>query len=542
MRKLANNWILFSGPLVTLAFSPNLTYEPFDNIKLILLGICAGLALSEFISRSKSAGYSRFKTQIYISAFLLIGLIIPIAFSGAPLSQQIYGVAGRSLGFLHYFFLICIFLGASVSKTELVVRQFLKTLVVIGIFESIYGVLQYFKVDPIDWNNEYEWIFGTFGNPNFLSAFLGMSVCGSLFLLLVDLGPRWRILNISNVLIGILCISISTSIQGLVLVAIGIFSLLVVIAFKRSRFIGFILTAFGVIGGLVASLGLLQIGPFARYLYQESTTFRGDYWRTGITMAQENLFTGVGLDSYGDNYRRYRDSAAADRRGLDMYSDSAHNLLIDLVANGGLILLSAYFILNLIVLKSIYRNLKKSDSRKIEDFALPIVWLAFQVQTLISINVSSLAIWGWLASGLLVSKKMNTVKEVKNQSAGRKKVNTTKSSFKFSAVALPTVFALAVFPILYRDYQLAQAIESPSGTSLQSVTASWPRSCFFMAKAEEAYTEAGDPTTSLAISLQSIENNSRCFNSHRHIYENPTASPEQKTVAFKNMRALDPLL
>jgi hypothetical protein len=63
-----------------------------------------------------------------------------------------------------------------------------------------------------------------------------------------------------------------------------------------------------------------------------------------------------------------------------------------------------------------------------------------------------------------------------------------------------------------------------------------------MAKAEEAYTEAGDPVTSLAISLQSIENNSRCFNSHRHIYENPTASPKQKSVAFKNMRELDPLL
>jgi O-antigen ligase len=542
MRKLANSWILFSGPLVTLVFSPNLTYEPFDNIKLILLGICAGLALSEFVSQSKSAGYSRFKPQIYISVALLIGLIIPIAFSGSPFSQQIYGVAGRSLGFLHYFFLTCIFLGASVSKTEIVVRQFLKTLVAIGIFESIYGLLQYLRLDPINWNNEFAWIFGTFGNPNFLSAFLGMSVCASLFLLFVDLGPRWRLLNISNVLMGILCISISTSIQGLVLVAIGIFSLLVVLAFKRSRIIGFAFASFGVFGGFTASFGLLQIGPFARYLYQESTTFRGDYWRAGIKMAQDNLITGVGLDSYGDYYRQYRDSVAADRRGLDMYSDSAHNLLIDLIANGGLLLLAAYLLLNLVVLRSIYTNLKSSESRRYEEFALPVIWLAFQVQTLISINVSSLAIWGWIAGGLLLSKNINDVSEVKSQSKGRKKVNAAKTGYVFTTVVLPTVFAIAVFPILYRDYQLAQAIASPSGPSLQSVTTSWPRSCFFMAKAEEAYTEAGDPVTSLAISLQSIENNSRCFNSHRHIYENPTASPEQKTAAFKSMRELDPLL
>ena len=542
MRKLANNWILFSGPLVALAFSPNLTYEPFDNIKLTLFGICAGLALSEFISQIKSAGYSRFKPQIYTSAILFTSLLIPIAFSGAPFSQQIYGVAGRSLGFLHYFFLICIFLGASVLKTEVVTRQFLKALVVIGIFESIYGLSQYFKLDPINWNNEYEWIFGTFGNPNFLSAFLGMSICSSLFLLFVDLGQRWRLLNISNVLIGILCISISTSIQGLVLVAIGIFSLMVVIAFKRSRIFGFVFTLFGAIGGFIASLGLLQIGPFARYLYQESTTFRGDYWRAGLKMAQENLLTGVGLDSYGDYYGKYRDSVAADRRGLDMYSDSAHNLLIDLIANGGLLLLFAYLLLNLVILKSIYTSLKNSESRKIEEFALPVVWLAFQVQTLISINVSSLAVWGWIAGGLLVSKNTYVSSGVKSQSVYGKKVNTAKAGFKFIAVALPTVFALAVFPILFRDYQLAQAIASPSEPSLQSVTTSWPKSCFFMAKAEEAYTEAGDPVTSLTISLQSIKNNTRCFNSHRHIYENPTASTTQKRAALKNMRELDPLL
>jgi hypothetical protein len=193
-------------------------------------------------------------------------------------------------------------------------------------------------------------------------------------------------------------------------------------------------------------------------------------------------------------------------------------------------------------LRSIYTNLKSSESRRYEEFALPVIWLAFQVQTLISINVSSLAIWGWIAGGLLLSKNINDVSEVKSQSKGRKKVNAAKTGYVFTTVVLPTVFAIAVFPILYRDYQLAQAIASPSGPSLQSVTTSWPRSCFFMAKAEEAYTEAGDPVTSLAISLQSIENNSRCFNSHRHIYENPTASPEQKTAAFKSMRELDPLL
>ena len=542
MRKPSYSWVIFSGPLVTLAFSPNLTYEPFDNIKLIFLAACAGLALLDFIKRVKTIGYSSFKKQLYISLILLMGLLIPVGFSSAPFSQQVYGAAGRSLGFLHYFFLVCIFLGASALKTDQIVSQFLKALTITGIFESIYGLIQYLNLDPIKWNNEYAWIFGTFGNPNFLSAFIGMSICASLFLLTGDLGILWRFLNISNVLIGILCISISTSIQGLVLVAVGVFSLLVVIVFKRSRLIGFIVTSLGAVGGFIASLGLLQIGPFAKYLYQETTTFRGDYWRAGFKMAQEHWLTGVGLDSYGDHYRQFRDSTAANRRGLDMYSDSAHNLLIDLAATGGLILLAAYLLLNSLVLTSIYKQIKNPDSRRIEDFALTVVWIAFQIQTLISINVSSLAVWGWIAGGLLVAKNFRIPAEAKNSTNGRGKVKVKKTNFKAWAIAVPTIFALLVFPVLFRDYQLAQAIASPSGPSLQSVTTSWPKSCFFMAKAEEAYTEAGDSNTSLAIALASIESNSRCFNSYRHIYENPAASANQKNLALRNMRILDPLL
>lgn len=542
MRKLSFSWVLFSGPLVTLVFSPNLTFEPFDNIKLTFLAVCASLALLEFTTQAKSVGYSSFKAQIYISVSLLIGLLIPIGFSGAPFSQQVYGAAGRSLGFLHYLFLICIFLGASVVQIKSLPGQFLKVLVITGIFESTYGLLQYRNLDPIKWNNDYAWIFGTFGNPNFLSAFLGMSICASLFLVATKLGNRWLIINVSNILIGILCISVSTSIQGLVLVAIGIFLFLAVVAFKKSRIVGSTFALFGVISGFIASLGLLQIGPFAKYLYQNTTTFRGDYWRAGIRMAKEHLLTGVGLDSYGDYYRQYRDSTAANRRGLDLYSDSAHNLLIDLAANGGLILLATYLLLNCWILVSIYKKLKKPNFGRIEDFALPVVWIAFQVQTLISINVSSLAVWGWIAGGLLVSKNFSLDSEFKNHRVGREKVGIKKNSSKVSLMAVPIVFVLLVFPILFRDYQIAQSIASPSGPSLQSVTTSWPRNCFYMAKAEEGYTEAGDQKTSLEISLVSIESNNRCFNSYRHIYENSTSSADQKNMAQNRMRLLDPLL
>ena len=542
MRKLATNWVLFSGPVVTLAFSPNLTYEPFDNIKLILLGICAGFAAGEFINFVKNVGFKSAKIQVYLALFLLIGLLIPLCFSGSPLSQQLYGAAGRSIGLLHYSFLICLLLGSSVIKSNEISRSFLKAIVLTGLFEATYGLVQYLNLDPINWDNEFKWIFGTFGNPNFLSAFLGMSICGSLFLLFANLGLIWKYLNILNVLLGVICISISTSIQGLVLVALGIFLLILVLAFKKSRLLGLSFGIFGSVAGVIAGLGLLQIGPLAKYLYQESTTFRGDYWRAGVEMAKDHLFVGVGLDSYGDYYRQYRDATAVTRRGLENYSDSAHNLFIDLTTNGGLILIVAYLVLIFAVLASILRDLKSIKSLEIEYFAIPSIWIAFQIQTLISINVSSVAIWGWIAGGLLLRNHSFSGEGYVDKNSNRNQRRGAKSKFGFSVLVIPSVFAIAAFPILYRDYQVAQAISSPSGPSLQSVTTSWPTSCFFMAKAEEAYTDAGDHKTSLLISLQSVERNSRCFNSFRHIYENPTSTSMQKNLALKKMHELDPLL
>jgi len=356
------------------------------------------------------------------------------------------------------------------------------------------------------------------------------------------MGRIWRILNILNIFIGVLCISISTSIQGLALVALGIFLLLLLLVFKKSRLLGLAFGMFGSVAGGIAGLGLLQIGPFAKYLYQESTTFRGDYWRAGIEMAKDHLFVGVGLDSYGDYYRQYRDATSVTRRGLENYSDSAHNLFIDLTTNGGLILIVAYLVLIFAVLASILRGLKSIKSREIEYFAIPSIWIAFQIQTLISINVSSVAIWGWIAAGLLLRNHSLSGEGYVNKDTNRNKGRGAKNKFRFSVLALPTVFAVAAFPILYRDYQVAQAISSPSGPSLQSVTTSWPTSCFFMAKAEEAYTDAGEHKTSLLISLQSVERNSRCFNSFRHIYENPTSTSTQKNLALKKMHDLDPLL
>jgi hypothetical protein len=259
-------------------------------------------------------------------------------------------------------------------------------------------------------------------------------------------------------------------------------------------------------------------------------------------MAKAHLITGVGLDSYGDYYRQYRDSTAKQRRGLDNFSDSAHNLLIDLVSTGGLLLLISYLALNTLVIRSIIKTYKVTRALNMESLALPIVWLAFQIQTLISINVSSLAIWGWLAAGLLIAGANQLIDDAPIRVASKGRVAKSKSVSEIKSVSLVLAFLILVSPLLLNDLKIGSAVKSTNPTDLKEAVTSWPRSCYFMAKAEEAYTDASGYDLSLEISLKSVESNSRCFNSWRHISENPKASAEQKSLALTKMHELDPLL
>ena len=82
-------------------------------------------------------------------------------------------------------------------------------------------------------------------------------------------------------------------------------------------------------------MGALQRGPLTAYLYKESVTLRGEYWQAGWNMARQFPFTGVGMDAYGDWYRRARDSQALILPGPETVTNAAHNIPFDILSNGG---------------------------------------------------------------------------------------------------------------------------------------------------------------------------------------------------------------
>ena len=155
------------------------------------------------------------------------------------------------------------------------------------------------------------------------------------------------------------------------------------------------------VGAGFVVMGSLNKGPLAALLHKESVIYRGDYWRAGWNMTINHPIFGVGLDSYGDWYRRARTLEATVRRGPDVTSNSAHNVLLDLSSNGGFPLLFIYLVLIALVIRSAIRVLRRSTSFDGLFAGVLAVWAGYQAQSVISLNQLGLAMWGWTLSGLI---------------------------------------------------------------------------------------------------------------------------------------------
>jgi hypothetical protein len=119
-------------------------------------------------------------------------------------------------------------------------------------------------------------------------------------------------------------------------------------------------------------------------------------------MWQHHPLTGVGLDRYGAHYRSVRPSAAA---AASNYSDAAHSVPLHFLATGGVLLAVSYLAVVVLVAWSLAQGLRrKQGEERLLVGAVGGAWVAYQVQSLVSIDQPGLAVTHWLlAAGVVVA-------------------------------------------------------------------------------------------------------------------------------------------
>jgi hypothetical protein len=305
-----------------------------------------------------------------------------------------------------------------------------------------------------------------------------------------------------------------------------------------------------VTGFVIALLGTLQKGPLS-FVYKTSVSLRGEYWRAGLTMGMDHPLTGVGMDSYGDWYRRARsESAATVLPGPKVTTNAAHNVVIDFFAYGGWPLLLAYLAMLSLAAIAIVRVLLRTKSYNSTFVAMVAAWTCYQVQSLISINQIGLAIWGWLLTGALIAYEFATRPSASDEKApapGRARSKQSASSGVISPQLVAGIGAvvglLIAVPPLSADTKWRTAISSNDANkvlaSLESGYLS-PTDSARYTQAVQLFASSNLMDQARDIALKAVEFNPDYFDAWAQLYSLSNSTDAEKAQALENMKRLDP--
>lgn len=549
--------LLFLGvPFTSMFLITGSVTDPVNVTKFLALGGIGFAALSLFLIRGLKSGIAISRAAVILTGLFMVFSIISIVTSESPLPQNLYGVFGRNTGFLTYLFLGGLLLGAlTLEKTDSFRKLYLG-LFFTGVINVLYCTWAVFFGDFIGWNNPYGNILGLFGNPNFIGAFLGIWISATVGYLLGAAMSTWqRILIVALLILSFYAVYKSHAVQGVVVTAAGVAT--VGFFFIRSKTKGWLpvsLYSSAVLGfGFIALAGALQKGPLADIVYKTSVSLRGSYWNAGIQTGLSHPLTGAGMDGYGDWYRRSRSvNAATVMPGPNTVTNSAHNVVLDIFSYGGFPLLLSYLGLLLLGALAILRGLKRTRTYDPIFVGLSVAWIGYQLQSLISINQIGLAVWGWVLTGALIAyeaSKRNaestpTTSETSNESkrGPRVKKDSVISSPLIAGLGLVVGLILACPPI---SADMAWIKATGSGNLVEvekALTPSYlhPASSERLVNVVAILEDSQLFDKAREYALKATEYNPENFDSWNALYSVKNSTPDEKALALKNMKRLDP--
>jgi hypothetical protein len=548
----------FGSAFIAVVVVTGTVTDPVNVTKLFALGGVAAGAFAVVLGFGFGQLWQNSKVLLIALAVFLLAGLNAILNSSAPLVQNIYGAYGRNTAFVTYVLLIFTLLSAVVLRSKKSFSTLIWGLFIAGIINVAYCGWAILFGDFIPWNNPYGNILGTFGNPNFIGAFLGLFASSLVaYSFKAGLHVGVRILSIAIFVISVVEIIDSSAIQGRVVVAAGLSIVgfyLIRSKFKNALFqVGYLI--FIAIGGVFALLGALQSGPLAKYIYKTSVSLRGEYWQAGLNMGADHPFTGVGFDTYGDWYRRARDAQALILPGPNTTTNAAHNVPFDVFAFGGWPLFIPYLGILLLTVIAILKVTVRSRSYDPIFVTLTTAWFCYQLQSIISINQIGLAIWGWLFGGALIAyeiatrpKSVGDSEKVQPEQGQKARVATKKQSENiFSSTLVAGVGAviglLIAVPPYSGDAKWRSAIGSQSVEQVEAALVSSylnPMNSYKYANAVQLLEGSKLHDLALKYAKVAVEFNPDHFDSWKLLYFVTAGSPEDKALALENMKRLDP--
>lgn len=425
-RLQTSNFLLWVVLVVPLFFLPN-SKDVFNFPKVAVFCAMTFGALVHYLLGPKQKHLS-LDHRIILGSLLGATLFVSLSavFSETSQVRAIFGYPNRSNGLLTYLFLfLFIWVVSNMELDEEYAKKLERTLLILFMAFAAYGLIQLLDLDPINWNNPYNRIIGTLGNPNFSGAFFG--IFGAILVhFFIHKRERNRYIYLALSLFSVFLGLATQSFQAVMIFAIGISIQILTYAKKRFGNTAFVFFL-GVMSfaGIFAFLSFIGIGPLGEKLRQATLILRLEYWRVGLETAQKFPVFGIGPDNYTEGWRLFRSSDFVKSYSEAVSVDSAHNVLINFMANFGVPAFICMMILNILIATRAIKLLFSNPEEGTVKQSIALLWLLLFVQSLFSLEQVGLNVLQWSVGALMLNPKFF---QSSTSLKGRKKENLISAS------------------------------------------------------------------------------------------------------------------
>ena len=480
------NILLLTVFIVPLAMSRPLLLmqDQFDlpkllTLRLFLLAIIVLWSGKILLAKRVELRWSRF--DLVLVGFLTLALVSAIFSIHFP--TALHGRYERYEGLLTlmgygllYFFAVQVFSDFSrVSRLN-------KAVIASGGLVALYGILQYFGLDPLPWTNvpfEERRSFSTFGNPDLLAGFLVLVIPLTLAQFLSAGNKRDTIWIGFSLFLVFACLLTAFTRSAWIgaAAALSVFFILGgrAVFVKPRKIIAIILLLVSIFAAVAAysiSSGhdvtnLLNRITSTTQISEGSAGQRLETWRAAAGMISDRPILGFGPDTFRLASGRYETlQFVKTTQGLTV-ADNAHNYAIQLAAGTGVPATALLiFFFAVVVFLAIKRTRNMTGSERIINAGLISAIIGYLVHLLFGLSVVGSSGVFWVLCGALVSV-MGHVRTTVIDAQGER-ASSIKAALA-TAIMFSVISAYFALSMLGADYHYSRALYlstagDPNGT------------------------------------------------------------------------------
>jgi O-antigen ligase len=325
----------------------------FDVIPKAIV-ILLGAALVFLLPRRWPAGLLKSKPLRYftIIAAAQIALILVTTLTSTHRQLSLLGSTWRRSGAIAEIAMLVLAVGAAFefASNPAARRTFLRITVLASIPISIYGILQYFGIDPILTAAGYHFGEGKFmivrppatlGHAAYFATYALYALFGARALADEEASLLWKLTAAAAVMLAFSAVLFSGTRAALLGLVFG----LIFMNFRdparaRGMFSRSSMTALSAFAALTLAIYVSTAGQSlrARVYWSNEDRYGGSrllLWRDSLRMSPGHLLTGYGPETFAVEFPQHQSIDLA-RQFPDFYHESAHNIFLDALTAKGI--------------------------------------------------------------------------------------------------------------------------------------------------------------------------------------------------------------